>query len=282
MRSQLLLILSFILNIFMFVISAYADTHDHINVFVSIPPQKFLVEQIGGDKVSVNIMVKPGSNPETYEPTPKQMAALNESQLYFQIGVPFESVWIDRIRQTNRQLKVISCCKNLVTTEESSHELDAHVWTSPENVKKFASVIKDTLINQQPDNKLFYERKYSLLTDRLNELDIYIRNKLSNLNNRFLIVSHPSWGYFAYTYNLKQISIEQHGSEIRAKELSRLIEFAKSENIKSVYIQKQVNNASARILANEINARLIELDPLAENYIENMQQVANSIAKGAE
>ena len=282
MICRLLPVVYFISKFFIFNVVAYADTHDRINVFVSIPPQKFLVEQVGNDRVSVNVMVKPGSSPETYEPTPKQMAALSKSQLYFQIGVPFESVWIDKIKQSNSKLKVIGCCKNLVAGNESNYFLDTHIWTSPDNVRKLASVIKDTLIDHDPDKKIFYEQNYSLLIDKLDELDRYIRNQLSNMKNRYLIVSHPSWGYFAKNYNLKQLSIEQDGSEIRAKELSMLVEFAKSENIKTIYIQKQVNNASARILAKEINASLVELDPLAENYIENMQQVANEIAKGAE
>ncbi len=115
----------------------------------------------------------------------------------------------------------------------------------------------------------------------MSELDKDISIKLSQLNNRYFIVSHPSWGHFAESYGLKQLSIERDGSEIRAKELTKLIEFAKSRDIKTVYTQKQINNESAKILAREINARLIELDPLAENYIENLRLVATRIAQGA-
>ncbi len=262
--------------------TSYADTKDLIKIFVSIPPQKFLVEQIGSNRVSVRTMVNPGSNPETYEPTPKQMAALSESQLYFKIGVPFETAWIDKIEKLNQDLIVIYCCDKIVSHKTSSYDLDAHIWTSPKNAKFLATLIKNTLVGFDPQDKNFYENNYAILIDRLDALDRDIHNQLVQLNNRYLIVSHPSWGYFADTYNLKQLSIEQDGSEIRAKKLSRLIELAKAENIHTVYTQKQVNNASAKILAREIGAKLVELDPLAENYIENMRQVVTKIMQGAE
>ena len=262
--------------------TSYADTKDLIKIFVSIPPQKFLVEQIGSNRVSVRTMVNPGSNPETYEPTPKQMAALSESQLYFKIGVPFETAWIDKIEKLNQDLIVIYCCDKIVSHKTSSYDLDAHIWTSPKNAKFLATLIKNTLVGFDPQDKNFYESNYAILIDRLDALDRDIHNQLVKLNNRYLIVSHPSWGYFADTYNLKQLSIEQDGSEIRAKKLSRLIELAKAENIHTVYTQKQVNNASAKILAREIGAKLVELDPLAENYIENMRQVVTRIMQGAE
>jgi len=257
-------------------------TRDPIKIFVSILPQKFLVEQIGGNRVLVRTMVNPGSNPETYEPTPKQIAALSESQLYFQIGVPFESVWIDRIEKLNCNLKVIYCCANILSHEAKKHELDAHIWTSPLNAKYLATLIKKALVKHDPQHKNIYEKNHAVLINKLDKLDKDIRKQLTQLNNRYLIVSHPSWGYFADTYNLKQLSIEQEGSEIRAKELSRLIELAKAENIHTVYTQKQVNNASANILAREINAKIVELDPLAENYIENLRQVTARIAQRAE
>ena len=262
--------------------TSYADTKDLIKIFVSIPPQKFLVEQIGSNRVSVRTMVNPGSNPETYEPTPKQMAALSESQLYFKIGVPFETAWIDKIEKLNQDLIVIYYCDKIVSHKTSSYDLDAHIWTSPKNAKFLATLIKNTLVGFGPQDKNFYENNYAILIDRLDALDRDIHNQLVQLNNRYLIVSHPSWGYFADTYNLKQLSIEQDGSEIRAKKLSRLIELAKAENIHTVYTQKQVNNASAKILAREIGAKLVELDPLAENYIENMRQVVTKIMQGAE
>lgn len=270
---------------------ASAEINEPINIFVSILPQKYLVERVGGDRVAVEVMVRPGLSPETYEPTPKQMASLSNSQLYFRIGIPFESVWIERIERLNSNLKIIDCCHNLLTEKLSNpdqhdsqitrHDLDAHVWTSPVNAQYLAELVKAALVELDPLFSDNYERNYAVLIDELDELDSTIRNQLAKIKNRYLLVSHPAWGYFANAYDLKQIPIEQDGSEIRAKELTRLIEFARAENIRTVYAQKQFNNASAEILAREINADVVELDPLAENYIENLRQVTHAIAQGA-
>jgi len=270
---------------------AFAGTPDVINIFVSILPQKYLVERIGGDRVAVMVMVKPGLSPETYEPTPKQMTALNNSRIYFRIGIPFESVLIEKIERLNSNLRIINCCHHFLTgnlsnhdqhdTQITKHDLDAHVWTSPVNAKYLAKLIKIALIEFDPLHRDDYEINYAVLVNELDELDSTIRNQLAHIKHRYLIVSHPAWGYFADAYGLKQVPIEQNGSEVRAKELTRLIELARAEDIHTVYVQRQFNNASAEILAREINAEVVELDPLAENYIENLRRVTQAIVQGA-
>jgi zinc transport system substrate-binding protein len=274
-----------------YVPQAVANTEEKINVFVSILPQKYFVERVGGKRVKVTNLVKPGQNPETYEPTPKQMAALNDAQLYFRILVPFESVWIDRIKKLNQKIKIIGCCGVInIQENEKLYDLsdpnnvvnDPHIWTSPKNAIVLANIIKQTLIESDPDFSDYYSDNYNKFVIELHELDQFIRLKLVEVKNRYLIVSHPSWGHFADDYNFEQISIERHGTEIRAKELSRLINFAMSNNIKTIYVQRQFSVASAQTLAREINGYIKELDPLAEDYIENLRFVASSIAAGAE
>jgi zinc transport system substrate-binding protein len=92
-------------------------------------------------------------------------------------------------------------------------------------------------------------------------------------------VSHPSWGYYAEAYDLIQLPIEVEGKEVRAKSLVKLIEFAKSKNINRVFVQKQFNKNSAEIIAREIDADVIEIDPLAEDYIANLYYVTDAISK---
>ena len=272
------------------IIAVAANTEGKINVFVSILPQKYLVERIGGNRVDVSAMVKPGLSPETYEPTPKQMAALNTARIYFRIAVPFETVWIKRIKDLNPQIRIIECCGDLNITDPAHQDHgkfntryanDAHVWTSPENAIVLAGIIKSVLSEYDPGSAEYYSANYNILVNDLGALDAFIRNELAGIKNRYFIVSHPSWGYFAEAYGLEQISIEQHGTEVRAKKLSRLIEFARQREIHTVFVQKQFNTASAKTLAREINGKIVELDPLAEDYINNLGYVARAIADGA-
>lgn len=265
------------------------SNREEIGVFVSILPQKYLVERIGGNRVKVSVMVKPGHSPATYEPTPKQMAELHEARLYFRIGVPFESVWIQRIGNLNPQLGIIECCGVLNEPGLADHNhagsgnhdaMDPHVWTSPKNAIVLAGIIKSALTEYDPSSGEYYAVNYNMLVNDLDSLDAFIRRELAGIKNPYFIVSHPAWGHYAAEYGLQQISIEQHGTEVRARELTRLVEFARKRDIHTVYVQKEFNTASARTLAREINGKIVELDPLAEDYINNLRYVTRAIAEG--
>lgn len=263
------------------------NADDTINIFVSILPQKYFVERVGGEFVNVNVMVGPGQNPATYEPTPQQIAALANAELYFSIGVPFENAWLEKIKQSNKQLIVVECCESISNlkghTHDHSHEhepTDPHVWTSPKKVIQLVELIKTSLTNIDEHLSEDFEIYANNFVRELSLLDELIKAKLSNLKNRNIIVSHPSWSYFANDYDLTQISIEQAGKEIQAKSMVSLIKLAKEKSIKAVFVQKQFNDKAAHIIANEINATVYELDPLAFNYIENMNTVTSRIIEG--
>jgi zinc transport system substrate-binding protein len=272
----------FVLLFFVSITNVYAV--NKINVFVSILPQQYFVQQVGGENVDVHVMVGPGQNPATYEPTPQQMTALTKADIYFSIGVPFEKAWINKVKEINRDLKFIECCKSLSDLEGHKHhdhdDTDPHVWTNPRKVIQIVGLIEKSLTDIDYEKKDSYKKLAAHFINELNEVDNAIKTKLSPLKQRNMIVSHPSWSYFADEYGLKQISIEQGGKEIQAKSMVKLIKLAKENNIKAVFVQSQFNAKAARTIAREIDATVIELDPLAFNYIENMNDVTNKIVKG--
>ena len=257
-----------------------------LNVFVSILPQQYFVQQVGTEHVDVHVMVGPGQNPATYEPTPQQMAALANADIYFSIGIPFESAWLDKIINNNNKLTVIECCKSIadLNNHDYSHNeytyYDPHVWTSPGKVIQITKLIKKSL--KEIDNKNIdsYEKSAEYFINELEDLDKIVKFKTANLKKRDFIVSHPSWSYFADEYGFKQISIEKEGREIQASSMVKMIKFAKEKNIKAVFVQPQFNNRAAEIIAKEIDANILELDPLAFNYIENMNDVTDKIVQG--
>jgi len=257
-----------------------------IIVFVSILPQQYFVQQIGNDLVDVRVMVGPGQNPATYEPTPQQMAALYKADIYFRIGVPFESAWLDKIKLNNQNLIIVECCESISNLKghDHSHEhntdYDPHVLTSPKNVIKIAELIKNSLIKIDNKHSAAYEATEGSFKESLLRLDEVIKLKTKNLNSRTLIVSHPSWSYFADEYGFTQISIEREGKEIQASSLVDLIKTAKERNVKTIFVQPQFNDRAAKVVANELNAEVMMLDPLAFNYIDNMNRVTENIVKG--
>ena len=268
-----------ILSIFLFHGEAVFAATDKLTVFVSIPPQKFIVENIGGQHVQVNVMLSSGQSPETFDPSSKKIEGLADARIYFLIGVPFERVWIDTLQATNKDMKMIKCYREEEIKWNHSIDFDPHVWTSPSNVKKMAEVIKSTLINEDSERKFDYENNYNQLILKLNKLDEYINMKLADRRTDYFIVSHAAWGSYAREYGLKQIALESSGRESGPKSLTNILKISDEQNIQTIFVQEQYKTPVIEALAREINADVEILDPLAENYIENMVIVTDKIAK---
>ena len=270
--------------------SVTAQAMDRISVFVSIPPQKYLVERIGGDHVQVDVMLAPAQSTETYEPSPKQLAKLASANIYFQICVPFERVLSDVIQEINRSLKIVECSELMLDRDPGGQSRDhiddqqirdPHVWASPLKAKEIAKQILRELTASEPRSGEYFSANYDSLIVDLDALDARIRDRLKAVKSRYLIVSHPSLGYYTDAYGFKQIAIEQKGKEIQGKALVELIQFARREKIHTVLVQKQFRHASAEILARELDAMVIEFDPFAENYIENLDFLTAEIVRGS-
>lgn len=266
-----------------------------IEVTVSILPQKYFVERIGGETVDVNVMVEPGASPATYEPKPQQMKALSDAAAYMAIGVPFEQAWMPRIKSANKNMEIVDLTQGIERQPmvahhhdgESDHDhghenteekanLDPHIWLSPELVKKQAETIYTALVEFNPEQEAYYQENRDQLLSDINQLDQTIEQTLTDLETRTFMVFHPSWGYFAEDYNLEMIPVEVGGSEPSASEMSKFIKQAKEEQISVIFVQPQFGVSSVKPIAQSVDAEVLEIDPLAENWLENMQSVATT------
>ena len=265
-----------------------AHSTEPLEVFVSILPQKFMVDQVGRDKVHVSVLVGPGQSPATYEPTPKQMSRLQQASVYFRIGVPFEQEWMARLQSINPHMKVLDTWESVWQQDPSYVEKyakhcqaahDPHVWTSPPLVKMMARHIRETLAEWDPAHAQEYEANNKQFAKDLDQLDADIRQILAPITNREFMVFHPSWCYFAETYGLEQISIETEGKEPGPKTLARIIERGKREGLKVIFVQPQFSRQTARAIARAIGATIVPVDPLAENYLGNLRHVAKQFAE---
>ena len=269
-----------------------------IKVFVSIEPQKFFVQTIAGKGVDVYTMVKPGASPATYEPTPKQMALLSESSLFFSIGVPFEKNFLPKLKQVVKGIKVVNTSagiplrkmdssflseKSNLPAGRKQHEnnagSDPHIWLNPEFVEIQAENIADALIKIDPENKKQYLKNKKDFIERLKELDSTIKSILAPVKGKTFMVFHPAWGYFADAYGLKQFSVEVEGKEPKARQLARIIERAEKEDIQAVFVQSQFSRRLAQKIADSINGKVVSVNPLAYDYFKNMKMVAEEVLK---
>jgi zinc transport system substrate-binding protein len=266
------------------------------DVFVSILPQKYFLQKLGGEHVHVLVMVSPGASPATYEPKPGQMVALSKAKAYFSIGVPFEKTWLPRFMGLYKQLPIIRTDEGITKeplwqsgvkgrlrgektrTGSDIDGLDPHIWTSPSLVMLQARTITDGLSRVDPSHGGDFEANYRRFIHELVNLDLEIRKSLLPLaRGKTFMVFHPSWGYFAHAYGLRQVAIEKEGKAPGPRHLEELIGFARKNKVRAIFIQPQFSRKSARIIARAIGARVLSADPLAEDWARNLQRVAKAL-----
>jgi zinc transport system substrate-binding protein len=266
-----------------------------LHITVSIVPQEYFVQRIAGERADVTVMTPPGANPHTYEPRPEQMRALARSDAYLLIGVGFEHVWIERIRDANPDMLVVDTATGIepLTMEAHSHDdeedeheeehdeelLDPHIWLSPRLVAMQAEAIYEALAETDPQHEAEYAANLETFLADIEALDAEIRQVLQGIDSRKFIVFHPSWGYFAADYGLEQIPIEVDGTEPSAADLSRVISLAREENIRVILAQPEFSTQAAETIAQEIGGRVELVSPLAADWMENMRTVARTFAE---
>jgi zinc transport system substrate-binding protein len=263
-------------------------------VFVSIAPQKYFVQKIGGDLVSVAVLVPAGADPHTYEPKPKQMAELSKCAVYFAVGIDFEKAWLPRIAGTNPKMRIVHTddgIKKIIMTDhhrdkKSRHGYtgtghhhhegtqDPHVWLSPALVKIQAEHILHALIDIDPNNQMRYKNNYSAFLKEIDILDAELKNLFAGRKGDRFMVFHPSWGYFAKEYELEQVPIEIEGKAPKPAQLTTLIRHAREHGIRVVFVQPQFSAKSAEMISREIGGHVVHVDPLAENWAGNLREVA--------
>lgn len=294
----------YLVTVFFWLISS-ASAADRIPVFVSIAPQAYFVQQIGKDRVDVQVLVEPGADPHTYEPKPQQMVALSRAALYFAVGIEFEKARLDKIIAMNPRLRVVHTDQGIMKLPMSAHDhsgdadhpaeaahqdvndhdrvepsphrtgsLDPHIWLSPPLVMQQARTILTALQAADPVHRPDYEAAYRAFILELVDLDAHLRDTFDGLQGSPFLVFHPSWGTFAQAYGLEQVSIEFEGKSPKPAQLKALIERARDQHIKVVFVQPQFSSKSAQQISQAIDGRVVVVDPLAGDWATNLRQAA--------
>ncbi|MCD6570884.1 MAG: zinc ABC transporter substrate-binding protein [Deltaproteobacteria bacterium] len=247
-----------------------------IIIAVSILPQAYFVENIGGDRVETMVMLPPGASPATYEPLPSQLRDLSKARVYIKVGAPgfpFEEAWFRKIRDANKDMEIVDSSKGI-----SFIKNNPHIWLSPSCVKVQVENIYNGLAKIDPGTKGYYMRNKDNFLKRIDSLDKDIKNRFAGLENRRFMVFHPAWSYFARDYNLKQVPIQIEGKDPSPVAIKKIIEEAKKEKIKVIFVQPQFSTKSAGVIAKEIGGNVQPMDPLARDWVDNMDVVSKAIA----
>ncbi|MCL0060901.1 zinc ABC transporter substrate-binding protein [Dehalococcoidia bacterium] len=268
---------------------AETPAEEKIRVIVSILPLADFVENIGGERVAVTVMVPPGSSPHTFAPTPGQLRAVSHAQMYVKVGsgLGFERAWMDRIRAQNEEMLIIDgsvgiepihggcpCC--------APGDLDPHIWLSPLNARIMVQNISEGLISIAPEYADFFAENTRRYLAELNDLHIYIREQLDGFVNRYFLIYHPAFGYLARDHNLTQLAIERDGKTPTPRVIMESINQAAKHNLSYVFVSAQFPLRPAETIARSINGQTALLDPLPRYYILSMRNVVDLLAREME
>ncbi|MDK2937436.1 MAG: zinc transport system substrate-binding protein [Eubacteriaceae bacterium] len=260
--------------------SETGQSSDKAVVAVTIVPEQTFVEAVCGDLVDVVTLVPPGSSPENYEPTPQEMADFSQAELYFTIGVPTEDA---NILSNIGDVKVVALEDAVAqvypdrTFEDGGR--DPHIWLSPKRVAVMIDTICAQMSELDPENANTYKANAQSYKDQLETVDSEITEALSGVTNKTFIAYHPAFGYLADDYGLTMVALEEEGKEATPQELQAAIDLAKAQNIKVIFYQEEIDSSQSQSFAEELGGRTIQLEPLSADYINNMSNMAHTMAE---
>jgi zinc transport system substrate-binding protein len=276
--------------------SVFAQANRPIEAFAGIPPTAFLVEQIGGARIHVQCLLRPGDNPHTYEPRPRQTAALGRAELYFSSGFPFERSFVRNLAGGGAGIRVVRTEKGILESPGGAHNPekhgagdpdasgrdDPHIWLSPVLLRIQAATICDALKARDPVSASIYAGNLKRFLAGLDTLNRWIARTLEPYRGRAFLVFHPSFGRFAEAYGLRQTAIEMEGKSPSPRQLSAFVETARRENIRVVFVEPQFESRSAKAVADAIGGGVEWMDPMARDVFVSLRSFTLALARAFE
>lgn len=265
-----------------------------LRLVVSIPPQAYFVEQIAGDRADVTILLPPGASPEIAAPSPRQVAALTDADLVVLVGHPnfvFETRHVLPVLERHPEVPTVSMASGLGLEPSTDHDhhdhhdhrgmADPHVWLSPPLMRDAVRAIAGTLLRIDPEGAPLYRQREAALLEQIDQLDGEIRRRLGAAAGTPFLVYHPAWSHFADEYGLVQMAIETDGKEPTPRRLAELIENARKSGVGVVFAQEGLPRRGAEVVAEEIGARVVILDPLDRDWPGTLRRLVAAIEGAA-
>lgn len=257
-------------------------------ITVSIEPLRHFAEAIAGDRFRIVSLVPEGSSPETYDPTPQQMVALNQSRAFLRAGyIGYELAWTDKLKQNAPDVPFFNLSEGITLiheTEGKGHAhhggVEPHTWNSVRNAYAISANICQALCQIDPEHEEEYMTRFTRLGTSLKQTDEKILACLEKGEKSFLIY-HPALSYFARDYGLTQISIEEGGKEPSPAQLKALINRCREQHVRVVFVQKEFDTRNAEMIAQELDVPIVTINPLSYRWEEEMLHVARALSEPA-
>lgn len=245
---------------------------EKITVVTSLFPEYDFVKQIGKDKVDVKILLPPGTESHTYEPTPKDIVSINEADMFIYTSNQMEP-WAEKIAESidSKNTVVMQAGQdiNLIEIEHEhedhkdheKHTADAHIWLDPNNAIKMVENILDKLCEISPENAEYFRNNANAYIETLRKLDTEIEETVKNSKRKKLVFG----GEFAYIYFLDRYNLEYataydgcgEGAEPSAKKIKEIIDTINNEKIPVIFYEELSAGKIANMIADETNAKAL-------------------------
>lgn len=274
-------------------LAAEPPAGDPLRVVAGVLPVRYLAEQIGGTQVRADLMVPPGREPHTYEPTPQQIAVLSRAQIYVAVGMPFEEALLPKITASVPTLTVVDLRKGVplrpidggsrITFGPGSATdaaLDPHIWLGPHELAIEAATLRDAFTAARPASRALFDSNFRSFIERLNAVDRRIAEMLRPLDGRSILVFHPAFGYFTDTYGIRQLSIEQNGREPGPRALLDVINRARAAGVHSVFVEPEFAETTAKRIAEALKVQVVTINPLEPDVLANFTAMAKAFLAG--
>jgi len=257
---------------------------------VSVAPHRYFVEKIAGDTVDVEVLVPAGASSHTYEPTPKQMLAATKADVWFRVGEGFEKKIASSLSQYNPQMTMVNMRDGVemitIDPEEAARHhaccfsdfQDVHIWLSAREAKAQAKTIAEALSKRYPQNSALYQKNVEQFLSELAALDRELSEITAAKQSAYVMVSHPAYAYFARDYGFIQLPIEFEGKDPSPQQLLELMQAAKSHGVTRVFTQPQHSSKGPKLLAQQLDAEVVEIDPFEEDFPQNMRRIAKKFS----
>ncbi|PXV96207.1 zinc transport system substrate-binding protein [Lachnotalea glycerini] len=237
-----------------------------LKIYTSFYTMYDFTSKIAGDKAEVVNLVENGTEPHDWEPSTTDMTKLEEADMLVYNGAGMEH-WIEQVTSSLENNIVLVEASNgveLISDELSQGNSDPHVWLDAKNAKIEMENIKNALVKIDEENAQYYESNYEKYATMFDELDSELTNRLGALKSKNIIVSHEAFSYLCKAYGLTQVSIGdlEADAEPDANRIAQIVEFAKTNQVKTIFFEELVSPKVANVIANEVGADTAVLNPV--------------------
>lgn len=264
-------------------------TSDKLVIVTTLFPQYDIAKQITKDKADVILMLPPGVEAHSYEPTPKDMVTVSHSDLFIYTSNHLESYASSISKSVSKELNVMNLEKVLNVETE-----DPHFWLDPMEMIKMTEIICEEIIALDPVNTDFYEKNTNEYIEKLHKLDRDMQEMFKDSSNDTIVFAgHFAFEYFADRYGLNYITPFESFSanaEASVKKVYELIDYINDKNISVVYFEELVDPKLANMIASETNTETLMLHAAHNvskeelrkevSYIDIMYQNLDNLKRG--